>query len=127
MPIDTLTIENFKGISKKREFTIKPLTIICGPNSSGKSSFIHALAAFAQTTKLTASQVPIVLDDEYAQIHLGRFLDVIHSKSIKDSFSMSLSKRLFWLSGLQSLKRVLKTQKWCRTSILLKLFLKQQV
>lgn len=91
MPIDSLTIENFKGISNKQEFLIKPLTVICGPNSSGKSSCIHALAALAQTTKLSASQVPIILDDEYAQIHLGRFLDVIHSKSIKDSFSIGVS------------------------------------
>lgn len=91
MPINSLTIENFKGISEKQEFTIKPLTIFCGPNSSGKSSCIHALAALAQTTKLSASQVPIVLDDEYAQIHLGRFLDVVHSKSIKDSFSIGVS------------------------------------
>ena len=104
MPIDTLSIENFKGIKNKQEFSIRPLTIFCGPNSSGKSTCIHALAALAQTTKLTASHVPIVLDDEYAQVHLGRFLDVIHSKSLKESFSIGLepprdSRRLHILRG----------------------------
>lgn len=91
MPIDKLIIENFKGIKDRQEFNIRPLTIFCGPNSSGKSSCIHALAALAQTTKLTASQMPIVLDDEYAQVHLGRFLDIVHSKSMKDSFSVGVS------------------------------------
>ncbi len=91
MPIDKLIIENFKGIHDRQEFTIRPLTIFCGPNSSGKSSCIHALAALAQTTKLTASQIPIILDNEYAQVHLGRFIDVLHSKSITDSFSIGIS------------------------------------
>ena len=91
MPINKLIIENFKGIKDRQEFVIRPLTIFCGPNSSGKSSCIHALAALAQTTKLTASQMPIVLDDEYAQVHLGRFLDVLHSKSIQDAFSIGIT------------------------------------
>lgn len=90
MPVDKLVIENFKGIAEKQEFEIRPITIFCGPNSSGKSSCIHALAALAQTVKLTASQLPIILDDEYAQVHLGRFLDVVHSKSIKDSFTIGV-------------------------------------
>jgi predicted ATPase len=64
MPIDKLIIANFKGIADRQEFEIRPITIFCGPNSSGKSSCIHALAAMAQTAKLSASQVPVVLDDE---------------------------------------------------------------
>jgi predicted ATPase len=91
MPIDSVMIENFKGVRSKEEFKIRPLTIFCGPNSSGKSSCIHAIAALAQTYKLNAAQMPIILDDEYAQVHLGRFLDVIHSKSIKDHFKLGIT------------------------------------
>ena len=90
MPIDRLVIENFKGIADRKEFELRPITIFCGPNSSGKSSCIHAIAALAQTSKLSASQVPIVLDDEYAQVHLGRFMDVVHSRSIRDSFTIGV-------------------------------------
>ena len=90
MPIDMLVIANFKGIADRQEFEIRPITIFCGPNSSGKSSCIHAIAALAQTAKLSASRVPVVLDDEYAQVHLGRFLDVIHTQSIKDSFTIGI-------------------------------------
>ena len=41
MPINQLVIENFKGIKERHTFKIRPLTIFCGPNSSGKSSVIH--------------------------------------------------------------------------------------
>ena len=90
MAIDKLIIANFKGIAEREEFEIRPITIFCGPNSSGKSSCIHALAAMAQTVKLSASQVPVVLDDEYAQVHLGRFKDVVHTQSISDAFTLGI-------------------------------------
>lgn len=91
MPIDKLTISNFKGIAEKTDFEIKPLTLFIGPNSSGKSSCIHALAALAQTVKLASSKLPIVLDDEFAQVHLGRFIEVIHSKSYDDKIEIGVS------------------------------------
>lgn len=91
MPIDKLTISNFKGIAEKTEFEIRPLTLFIGPNSSGKSSCIHALAALAQTVKLASSKLPIVLDDEFAQVHLGRFIEVIHSKSYDDNIEIGVS------------------------------------
>lgn len=90
MAIDKLIVANFKGIADRQEFEIRPITIFCGPNSSGKSSCIHALAAMAQTVKLSASQVPVVLDDEYAQVHLGRFKDVVHSQTISDAFTLGI-------------------------------------
>ena len=84
MAISKLKISNFKGISDPKEFEIRPITLFIGPNSSGKSTCIHALAALAQTVKLPNSGRPLVLDDEYAQVHLGRFIEVIHSKSYAD-------------------------------------------
>lgn len=88
MAISKLRAENFKGIRELTEFEIKPITLFIGPNSSGKSSCIHALAALAQTSKLLSSGRPLVLDDEYAQVHLGRFIEVIHSKSYSDPISI---------------------------------------
>lgn len=90
MAISKLRIENFKGISKATEFEIRPITLFIGPNSSGKSSCIHALAALAQSSKLPSSGRPLVLDDEYAQVHLGRFIEVIHSKSYSDSIAIGI-------------------------------------
>jgi len=41
--ISSIAIENFKAFGKKQILPIKPITLIFGPNSSGKSSIIHSL------------------------------------------------------------------------------------
>lgn len=43
MPITAITIENFKGIREPVRVDLKPITLLFGPNSSGKSTIIHAL------------------------------------------------------------------------------------
>jgi len=91
MAIEQLVVTNFKGVFGKTTFEIRPITLLIGPNSSGKSSCIHALAALAQTIKLSSSNRSIVLDDEYAQVHLGRFIEVIHSKSYSDAIEIGIS------------------------------------
>ena len=44
-------IENFKSI-RKLDLELAPLTILVGPNASGKSNVLEAVAILAQTTKL---------------------------------------------------------------------------
>lgn len=96
MHLDTIKIQNFKGIRSCREFQLKPITLFIGPNSSGKSSVIHALAALSQTFKLPNNTRPIVLDDELADVHLGRFIEVIHSRSYGEAIGLE-----FTISGLK--------------------------
>lgn len=88
MAILEITIGNFKGILEKKSISIKPFTLFIGPNSSGKSTCVHAFAALSQTVKLPNNQKPLVLDDEFALVHLGRFIDVIHSKSYQDTICL---------------------------------------
>ena len=90
MPINALHVSNFKGIGGAERIDIRPITIFIGPNSSGKSSCIHALAALSQTVKLPNNTRPLVLDDEFASVHLGRFIEVIHSKSYTDAVIIGL-------------------------------------
>lgn len=91
MPIHALRIANFKGIDAQQDFVIKPITLFIGPNSSGKSSCIHALGSLAQTVKIGVSSNALVLDDEFAQLHLGRYIEVVHSRSYSDSMSIGVS------------------------------------
>ena len=46
-PLRTLKVKNFKAISKV-ELALKPMTIVVGKNSSGKSTLIQAILAMAQ-------------------------------------------------------------------------------
>ena len=41
--LQSLTIENFKGIGRKVFFEFKPITLFFGQNSSGKSTVLHAI------------------------------------------------------------------------------------
>lgn len=91
MPISALTVENFKGIAEQATFKIRPITIIVGANSSGKSSCVHALACLSQTVKLGDTSAPLVLDNENAQVHLGRFIEIVHSKSYDDPIALGIS------------------------------------
>lgn len=90
MSISSLQIGNFKGFAEDVEIPLKPITVIVGANSSGKSSLIHAIAALAQTARITSDTRPLVLDDDSAYVHLGRFIEVIHSKSYQDTIALGI-------------------------------------
>lgn len=90
MGITQIYIENFKGVGTGNWIKIKPITIFIGANSSGKSTCVHAIACLSQTLKVPNNSTPLVLDDEFANVHLGRFIEVIHSKSYQDYISLGL-------------------------------------
>lgn len=90
MFIDSLHVSNFKGIRDPIDVKLRPITVIVGPNSSGKSSILHSLAALSQTIKIVNNSKPLVLDDESASVHLGRFIDVVHTKLYTDSIELGL-------------------------------------
>jgi hypothetical protein len=43
MPITAITIENFKGIAESVTIPIRPITLLFGKNSAGKSTILQAL------------------------------------------------------------------------------------
>jgi hypothetical protein len=90
MALDSVSIGNFKGVYDPQTLAIRPITLFIGANSSGKSSVIHALAALAQTVNLPNNTRPLVLDDEFAYVHLGRFIEIIHSKNYSDTIILGV-------------------------------------
>ena len=43
MAIHSITIQNFKGIGPRVKIDMKPVTLLFGPNSAGKSTILHAI------------------------------------------------------------------------------------
>lgn len=43
MRLTRIEIENFKGIRSRQQVELRPITLLFGPNSAGKSTVIHAL------------------------------------------------------------------------------------
>lgn len=47
--LESITLKNYKSFENETSIEIKPLTILCGVNSSGKSSIIKSLLMMRQT------------------------------------------------------------------------------
>jgi predicted ATPase len=58
----SMTLERFKSFGEKTDIKFAPLTIILGPNNSGKSSLIQSLMLLKQTLNEPRPEVPLHLD-----------------------------------------------------------------
>jgi AAA15 family ATPase/GTPase len=54
MPITKITIENFKGIADRVEIDLKPITVLFGANSAGKSTLLQQPTSYPFKRKLSA-------------------------------------------------------------------------
>ncbi len=66
---------NFRSLVDTRWLRIKPLTILLGPNNSGKSSIIAPLLALVQTYDSRDIRIPLVTTGEY--VDCGGYSDFI--------------------------------------------------
>src|SRR5215469_980414 len=67
IPITRITVGGFKSISQEQSIEIKPLTILAGANSSGKSSMIQPLLLLKQTLEATYDPGPLLLNGPNAK------------------------------------------------------------
>lgn len=97
------SLRHFKGINKLDKFTVKPLTILCGTNCSGKSSFIQSLLLLKQSNKVSGRQ-PLTLNGEY--LGLGTVEDVIFEHNRDNRLSFNLSFNYFYDPYTNEISRV---------------------
>lgn len=71
-----LRIVNFKCFSDTGPLEIRPLTLLVGPNSSGKSSLLQVLLALRQTVDSTDIENPLAANDGW--VKLGSYSDFVH-------------------------------------------------
>ncbi len=93
--LDRIHIENFKGIKKKIVIELRPVTLLFGPNSAGKSSIIKALL-YAKEIFLNNNIDPDgELNSKYGA-NLGSFKELIHKhdlrRTIKLGFDLDLMR-----------------------------------
>jgi predicted ATPase len=90
-----LYAENFKSFSSFQSTDIKPLTILCGSNSSGKSSLLQSLLALKQSSESIKSEQSLLFNGRFVQ--LGSFPDCItnhdSSKAMTLGFKTNISQR----------------------------------
>ena len=87
-------IENFKAFGKMQRIPLKPITLLYGPNSSGKSSLMQALLLFKQTLE-EAGDDKIVLLPKGSLVDLGGYQEFINGHDVKKDFHLSISFKYF--------------------------------
>src|SRR6266487_3610226 len=84
-------LTNFKAFAGPETIPIRPLTLIFGPNSSGKSSILQSLLLLKQTLEEANSST---LLPKGKLVDLGDYREFIHRHDVSNSFSF---KALFTL------------------------------
>lgn len=74
-------VGGFKSIGAETDLRLAPLTLLCGANSSGKSSLLQSVLLLSQSTSARVGQDPVVLNG--SRVQLGDFRDVSHRQATK--------------------------------------------
>ncbi|MDP3103527.1 MAG: DUF3696 domain-containing protein [Candidatus Methanoperedens sp.] len=81
--LETITLENFKGFKELPELKIKPITILCGTNSCGKSSILQSILLLKQTVESKNPNQTLLLNGRF--VHLGTFENLIFEKKLENN------------------------------------------
>ena len=86
--LKALTIENFKGIKDPVRIDFKPINIFFGPNSSGKSTIIHALLYAREVLNNNLSPNEINISGE--TVDLGGFENFVYGQDLSNAIKIRL-------------------------------------
>lgn len=76
MDIKSIRLQNFKGF-KDATLKLKPLTVLLGPNSSGKSCFGQALVALSKSNAKD-DILSLAFDQNSSSVEFGGYSDLVH-------------------------------------------------
>jgi hypothetical protein len=88
MIIKAITIENFKGIREPVRVEFKPITLLFGPNSAGKSTIVQALhyaREILERNNVDADR-SVGADDSF---DLGGFRNLVHNHNLSHPMRLS--------------------------------------
>jgi len=87
--INEISLKNFKGFKNLDQLKFKPVTILCGVNSSGKSSILQSILLAKQTVESQNPNQTLLLNGRF--VHLGTFENIIFSKNPNKPVSLNFS------------------------------------
>ncbi|HGE6659327.1 TPA: DUF3696 domain-containing protein [Serratia marcescens] len=96
--LTNLYIKNFKSIEMSESINLNEFSILCGSNSSGKSSLIQAILLLCQSFTSKYQDESIILNGHL--VRLGAFSDIKKHKSEDNniclSFSLPLKNKMYY-------------------------------
>lgn len=100
--LSNIKLENFKSFKRLDGLPIKPITILCGANSCGKSSILQSLLLLKQTKESRNPNQALLFNGEY--VHLGDIENIIYANQEGENLSLCYEYE-FTLSQLSSAPR----------------------
>ena len=89
--LTSIELENFKSFGKRIIVPIKPITLLYGPNSSGKSSIIQPLLAMKQTLDDRTIKGDILQTVRGTLVDLGEYENFVFSHQRDNNFKFRLN------------------------------------
>lgn len=89
MSIKSITIVNFKGVRDKVKIDLKPVTLLFGQNSGGKSTIIQAFH-YAWEVMVRHNLDPNFTELGGREIDLGGFENIVYGHELSRSISIRL-------------------------------------
>src|SRR5438477_4643479 len=89
--ITRISVAGFKSIVEEQSIEVRPLTILAGANSSGKSSIMQPLLLMKQTLEATYDPGALLLDGPNVKFtSTDQVLSRMGKDKCKDGFSISI-------------------------------------
>lgn len=86
--ISSIRVQNLRAIQDSGQIPLKPITILVGKNSVGKSTFARAFPLLRQSGE-AKRRAPILWWGKY--VDFGSFKDAVHKNDIANEITMSFS------------------------------------
>lgn len=85
-----ITLENFKAFKDPQFIPFKPITLVFGQNSAGKSSIIHALAFLKHVHATNGHCDPATVEFGWDMIYLGSWQNLVYGHDASATMRITL-------------------------------------
>jgi hypothetical protein len=102
MRLKAIELENFKGIGPRQRIELKPITLLFGPNSAGKSTILQALHYVREI--LERKNVDPDMTIAGGLLDLGGFRSVVHKHDLGRSVRIKLELEFSPFASVDHLK-----------------------
>lgn len=114
--IEGLSIENFKGVRERIEVEVRPITLLFGPNSAGKSTVFHALH-YAHEIFERHNLNPDQTISGGTYVDLGGFQTFVHDRDSRRVVKLGFKVRLEendapWRGPFEAIQDYLEFSSW---------------
>lgn len=86
--LSSIEIENFKGVGKKVCIPIRPVTLLFGANSAGKSTILHALQYVYEVLAHRNTDADIT-ERGGEHLNLGGFRNLVHNRNVANHITLA--------------------------------------